>query len=215
VLARIAGLPLRLHCLRRLEAARVGPIVVATTSLPDDDEIEWEANRHGVLVHRGPVDDVLERFRQVVEVRQEAVVVRATADNPVVDPGSVRRVTAAVAAGADYAVEVGLPRGATVEAIRRTVLLTAADEAIDPYDREHVTPFVRTRPERFALAGLLAPLVVRRPDLSWTVDTPEDLDRVGDLLTLAEAGSRLPSMVELLALADARADGPEVARDVA
>jgi spore coat polysaccharide biosynthesis protein SpsF len=95
------------------------------------------------------------------------------------------------------------------------VLLTAADEAIDPYDREHVTPFVRTRPERFALAGLLAPLVVRRPDLSWTVDTPEDLDRVGDLLTLAEAGSRLPSMVELLALADARADGPEVARDVA
>ena len=32
-----------------------------------------------------------------------------------------------------------------------------ADEASDPYEREHVTPFVYRRPERFALGGLTAP----------------------------------------------------------
>jgi hypothetical protein len=51
-------------------------------------------------------------------------------------------------------------------------LAAAAREAIDPYEREHVTPFLYRHPERFGLANL-----ERDPplgDLRWTVDTPED-----------------------------------------
>jgi spore coat polysaccharide biosynthesis protein SpsF len=58
-----------------------------------------------------------------------------------------------------------------VEVVRGAALLAAHAEATDPYEREHVTPFLYRRPERFRIAG-----IERDPPLRfrWTVDTPED-----------------------------------------
>ena len=62
VLAPIAGRSILAHCVERLRAARVGEVIVATTTRPDDDGVAAEAERLGVTVVRGAVDDVLGRF---------------------------------------------------------------------------------------------------------------------------------------------------------
>jgi spore coat polysaccharide biosynthesis protein SpsF len=63
-----------------------------------------------------------------------------------------------------------------VEAFGLDALEAAEREAVDPYEREHVTPFIYRRPERFTLAALTQD--IDESQLRWTVDTPEDFDFV-------------------------------------
>jgi spore coat polysaccharide biosynthesis protein SpsF len=63
------------------------------------------------------------------------------------------------------------PKGLDVEICKTSALFAASREAVDPYEREHVTPFIYRRPERFRVHS-----VRRDPPwpYRWTVDTPED-----------------------------------------
>ena len=82
---------------------------------------------------------------------------RATADNPFVDPASARRVLESCRrVHADHVVECGLPVGAAVEAVSVDALTRAHRLITDPYDREHVTSFVRRDP-RFRALRAVAP----------------------------------------------------------
>ena len=175
VLATLGHWPLAEYCIRRLVAAGVGSVVLATTTAPEDRAVLALGEALGVATCAGPVDDVLGRYAQVVERYPDADhVLRATADNPFVDLGTCGRILKALSGGADYAVEEALPLGTAVEGVRRDVLLQAHRQATAAYDREHVTPWVR-RNEGLVRVTPLAPGDVRAPDLRLTVDTPEDL----------------------------------------
>ena len=66
----------------------------------------------------------------------------------------------------------GYPHGYDTELMSSELLRIADRDATDPFDREHVTPFLWNRPEQFP-----AVFLDRRPDRrSWrlTVDTPGD-----------------------------------------
>lgn len=163
----------------RLARARlVDRIVVATTHLDADDELASWCEQHGVDVIRGPVDDVLERYRIAAQATGAERVLRVTSDCPLVDPALADAVAALLVANAvDYASNTlygaGYPRGLAVEAMTREVLERAAAEATDPSEREHVTLHLYRRPESFSLSGIAAPgdsSMVR-----WTVDTADDL----------------------------------------
>jgi len=213
VLESIAGATLLAHCVRRLQSAMVGPMVVATTTLPADDAIEAEARRLGVSVFRGSEDDVLGRFVAAAAGAGAEFVVRATADNPAVDPGSaVRLIEALRAARADHAVEEGLPCGSTVEAVTATALRDAAARTTDPADREHVTPYLRRARSGFKCLILAAPAAVRRPDLRFSVDTAADLAYMRRVLRGGGAtGGRVVPLADLIAAADRLAAQQEVA----
>jgi spore coat polysaccharide biosynthesis protein SpsF len=176
VLADIGGRPLIEWCIRRLAAAKVGPVILATTVRPADDALEAVATRLGIRTVRGPEDDVLQRFVLAADYLDARFLIRATADNPAVDMEAPRRVVEAMTAGgADHVVEEGLPLGAAVEGVRTAALYQASVQTRDPYDREHVTPFLYRTPGRFLALKPLAPADLRRPDLRLTVDTREDL----------------------------------------
>jgi spore coat polysaccharide biosynthesis protein SpsF len=202
VLAPIAGRTILAHCIDRLRAARVGEVVVATTVRADDEVVAAEAERLGVRVVRGPVDDVLGRFAQAVADWEGAYVFRATADNPLVDIDGPRRLLELLDAGADYGLEEGLPVGAAVEAIRTEALREAARLATAAYDREHVTPYLRHQRSRFDVRQTPAPAAVYRPNLRLTVDTRADLEFVRSLVEQAGGGERLVPLREILSLVD-------------
>ena len=196
VLAPLGGVPLLTHCICRLQAADVGPVVVATTTNPEDRAVLALARRLGAEAHAGPADDVLARFAEVVGPRGATWIIRATGDNPFVDIDAAARVLKALRAGADYAVEEALPLGAAVEGVRRDVLLQAQRDATTAYDREHVTPWVR-RAEGVARVMPTAPSGVRAPDLRFTVDTPDDLAFARRLVDLAVAAGLDPCLAPL------------------
>ena len=188
------------HCLQRLIASGVGRVILATTTRDEDDVLARIARRYGALVTRGDGDDVLGRTWQAAQEFDLELVLRATGDNPGVDIQTPGRVVAALrATGADYVVEEGLPYGAAVEGMTAAALEYAADAATDPYDREHVTTFIRRRTDLFRVVMPLAPAPLRRPELRLTVDTAEDLAWLRELF--ARSGSDIPSLRELIEVA--------------
>jgi len=156
-------------------ARRLTGLMVATSSEADDDGLaDWCAGA-GVEVFRGALDDVLSRFLGALETKGwPEHVVRLTADCPLADPELIDRAIAEhIESGADYTHVQGrwtFPKGLDVEVCRTPALRAVSGEATGP-DREHVTRFIYTHPERFKVHA-----IHRDPPLRyrWTVDTPED-----------------------------------------
>jgi spore coat polysaccharide biosynthesis protein SpsF len=178
VLLDLVGAPMLERQIERVRRGkRIGTLAVATSTDPSDDPLAALCARLGVACHRGPLDDVLARYQGAAEAFGPADhIVRLTGDCPLADPEVIDAVIARhLEGGADYTsntLKLTVPKGQDVEAFRAEHLAAAAREAIDPYEREHVTPFLYRHPERFGLANL-----ERDPplgDLRWTVDTPED-----------------------------------------
>lgn len=200
-LAVVAGRTILEHCLTRLKAADVGPVILATTDGGEDDELAGAADRLGVPVFRGPAADVLERFARCATRHGLDHVIRATADNPGVDIGAAERVLALLQDNrADYAGEERLPYGGAVEAVTTEALCRAAELAGEPYDREHVTTYVKRRTDLFRVVTAAAPHAIARPDVRLTVDTRHDLERIRALYL--EAGAEVPTIAELIAAWD-------------
>lgn len=178
----IGGRTILEHCLRRLVKAGVARVVLATTTEPEDDVLAIIARRVGASVFRGDTQDVLARFSAATVAFDLDPVIRATGDNPAVDIDAPGRLLAALrATRADYVHERGLPHGAAVEALTAEALHRAAALATDPYDREHVTPFIKRNPGLFTLAEVDAPVSLTCPSLRVTVDTAADLDHLREL----------------------------------
>lgn len=183
VLTRIAGATILEHCIRRLESSGL-PVIVATTTRPEDDAIVRATHDLGAACFRGDADDVLSRFVGAGREFNLTFVVRATADNPFVDGYAVGRSLRALVEAKDgpldHVIEYGLPVGTAVEAVTMDALERANALATDPYDREHVTSFIR-RDARFRTLGAMPPALLRNSELRLTVDTPEDLQRTRTL----------------------------------
>jgi spore coat polysaccharide biosynthesis protein SpsF len=177
VLRPIRGRPmLHLQIERLLRCGAVDRLVVATSVQPDDDPIVSACTNVGVDCRRGPLNDVLDRFRVVAEAYAPDHVVRLTADCPLADQQVIDDLIALhLAGGYDYttnALRRTFPRGLDCEIMTRDALARAASQASSPYEREHVTPFLYRANSGFRIGNLTCAL-----DLSflrWTVDTLED-----------------------------------------
>lgn len=133
-----------------------------------------------------PEHDVLDRYARVMRNWPEPIVVRITADCPLVDPVLIEAAVQAIRDGADYAgntVERHWPRGCDVESFTTELLLQAHQEATDPYDREHVTPWMqRWASNPIALKPSIRP-VEARTEWRWCLDTEKDFRWLGGLFT--------------------------------
>lgn len=168
---------LALQVERVLRAERIDELVLATTIDPADDPIERLAGKLGVGCFRGSVEDVLDRFYQAALSSSPEHVVRLTGDCPLIDPAVIDLIIARhLQAGVDYTsntVHPTYPDGLDVEMFRFDALADAWRDARKTSEREHVTPFLYNRPQRFQIES-----VQQDRDLSemrWTVDEPEDL----------------------------------------
>ena len=163
---------------------------------------------NNVLVVRGPEDDVLARFSNALDVLAADAIMRITSDCPLLDPQVSGAVLAAFRAGGVAYVRTafssGYPHGLDTEVMAVAALREAAAEADDPYEREHVTPFVWRRPERFA-----ARYVDAQPDRhDWrlAVDTQEDYDFVRGIFETLYARDPMFGLDDVVGLIESRAD---------
>jgi glutamate-1-semialdehyde 2,1-aminomutase len=175
VLSPVLGRPLLGHLIYRLRrASRVDEIVLAIPDSAENDRLAAFGDDLGIRVVRGSELDVLDRFQAAAVASGAAVVVRITGDCPMVDPSLVDRLVGQCADGGYGYVCTGetFPDGFDVEVCTASALRVAWSEANDPYDREHVTPFVRRDARHRSLT------VDHSPDLSHvrlTLDEPIDL----------------------------------------
>jgi spore coat polysaccharide biosynthesis protein SpsF len=197
---RIQGKSILERAVERLRAAgSLDGVVVLTTEHDEDEVIVKEAHRLKVDVFRGPDADVLARFRLAADRFQPEVIVRATADNPLIDIGSVdRTVTWLVEHDLDYCLEAGMPVGAATEAITKDALVLVDRLGNSPHHREHVTTYLKEHSQDFRVAFLHPPEPLRRPDVRITVDTPEDFAFVAGLIQALPDGEHPRPLADYL-----------------
>ncbi len=152
-------------------------VVVATTTSAKDDPIVAHCKDRGYAWFRGSEEDVLDRYYQAAGQFGADVVVRLTADNPLVDTDFVDLALGAYRAAdppCDYlASSDRFPVGLSAEVFSFAALAAAWREDTSPPGREHVTPFLYRQPGRFRIGELASPQDYSH--LRCTVDTPEDL----------------------------------------
>jgi len=185
VLADLTGRPVLAHIIDRVSrGASVDRVVVATTDRASDDAVAVLAVQCGAAVVRGPEDDVLTRYVLAAREHAAGIVVRVTADCPMVDWRLLDRVVGALQrTGAEYAGNVDpptYPDGYDVEALTTACLLRLDAETAFGYEREHVTIRAREHPELYRTTTVRCRRSLAHVRL--TVDMPSDLDAVRDIL---------------------------------
>jgi spore coat polysaccharide biosynthesis protein SpsF len=180
VLKPIAGKALLDHVLGRLLLLKYPvQVVVATSSLPQDDAIAQHCQSRGVTVFRGSETDVLDRYYQCAKENNFGHVVRLTADNPFTDIEELQRlIVQHLARHNDYTHSFGsMPLGVGSEIFTFAALERSAQEGHAPNHREHVNEYIQEHPEMFRIGVLEIPAAKQNPDLRLTVDTDDDYRR--------------------------------------
>lgn len=210
VLKPILGIPMLFLQIERIMRARlIDALVVATSDDESDDILADETNRRGFAVYRGSRSDVLDRYVKAATPYAPQAVVRLTGDCPLADWTVIDHVVQTYRSGRFRYVSntdpPTYPDGLDVEVVDYQALLSANAEARLPAEREHVTPFIRSRPDRFPAANVRAS--VDRSALRWTVDEPEDFDLVQTIYEALYPSNPAFTTADILNLLDAR---PEV-----
>ena len=176
---QIGGHTVIAHVLLRCRSI-VGADVVVCAIPRVKNVMDWRLRHYDVVwsFHEGSESDVLDRYRRAAQHIGANVVMQVTSDCPLIDPGlcsAVLRLRSEE--DADYACNNMPPswaHGLDCEAFTMQALERAADQAVLPLEREHVTPWLRTHPllKRVNLADPEAKSVQYR----WTLDFPEDFE---------------------------------------
>lgn len=183
VLRPLLGRPMLARVIERLRISEVlHRVVVATTQLPHDDEVARVAQEEGASIFRGDEADVLGRYVGAARAFDVDVIVRVTADCPLIDAHVLDQIVATYLARAgelDYVsntIERTYPRGLDVEVFPRRALESLHRFSRSPLEREHVTLHLLHHPDRYRTAQVRYPL--DHSDHYWTVDTEEDFQLV-------------------------------------
>jgi spore coat polysaccharide biosynthesis protein SpsF len=150
---------------------------------PADDVVVIECGRLSVPVFRGSELDVLDRYYRTAKKSQAEVVVRVTADCPLIEPEIVDQVVMEflINQPLDFATNRLLPRtfprGQEIDVMSFGALERAWREDENPKWREHVTPYIYQHPEKFSIRAVTHS-GVDYSSMRWTVDTSADLDFV-------------------------------------
>jgi len=220
VLRPLAGEPMLWHVVERARRAQgLDHVIVATSSTAADEPIRSFCYRRGIAVFAGSENDVLDRYCRAATEFGADPVVRITADCPLIDPDVIDRALSLYRTGrydyvASAAGAVGrlfdggrYPDGLSVEICSLMALSRAQQEAHEPSDREHVTPYLWQVPGRFRVGVVCPPT-----DLSHfrlTVDYEEDFELVSRLYAaLSSDGRPFFGLDEVVAYLE---DHPELA----
>jgi len=186
VLMSISGKPMVQHVLDRLSfAKKIDVIILAIPNTKENDVLEEFAKENNIIYVRGSEEDVLGRYYKAAEKFKIDVIVRITADCPLIDPEIVDLVVEKhLISGADYTsnnLKRTFPLGLDMQVFNFDVLERAHKEAKNTFDKEHVVPYIHQRPDIFKLESVEAKGALKRPELRLTVDTEEDLQAVREI----------------------------------
>jgi spore coat polysaccharide biosynthesis protein SpsF len=173
------------HVIKQLSySKRIQKIVVATTDLKEDDVIYKHLSDQQVSFFRGSSDNVLDRYFQCAKQFEMDIIVRITADNPLIDPTIVDMVIDNfLNLKCDFAtntIKRTFPYGTEVEVFSFDTLRKTWTNAKKPSEKEHVTLFIKDLKNKFIIKN-----IVNLDDFShlrYTVDRSEDLKLVKEII---------------------------------
>ncbi len=163
----------------------IDKIIIATTNLAEDDVIENFVNNLEIDVFRGNSNDVLDRYFQCAKKFSIDIIVRITADNPLIDPmiidDLIKKFTTNSYDCLTNAYVRTFPYGTEVEIFSFKSLKKSWNNATKPSEREHVTPFFYNNPQSFKIHHEKNSKNIS--NLRWTIDRENDLLLVKSIIS--------------------------------
>lgn len=183
VMKPLVGVPMIELLLGRLSKSnQIDQIVLATSTDPKNTPLVDHVERLGYTCIRGSETDVLARYLVAARQAQADVIVRITGDCPLIDAALVdQTIERFKTTKVDYLSNTSpatYPDGLDTEVFSIEALERAGHETQEPFDHEHVTPYLR-RPGLFKTGAL-----THDQDLSglrWTVDEPADFEVISQV----------------------------------
>lgn len=176
IMEDLCGEPMIVRIIERVKQALctngglLDHIIVAT---PDGD-IASIAQQHGVWGYVGDEDDVLGRYVEAAHFCNPDVIVRITADCPLIDAEVINQCIRNLEM-ADYSSNVlnrTFPKGLDTEVLHKDVL-TRLDRVSTLKEREHVTLNIKNNREHYITRDVMDTEDFKY--LNWCVDEPEDI----------------------------------------
>ncbi|WP_313892692.1 glycosyltransferase family protein [Psychrobacillus sp.] len=187
----------------------VTEVIVATSTLPQDDAVENWCNEHNVSCFRGSEDNVLDRFVQSAKRYEPDYVMRVTSDCPFVDFEMASNLIELMEHERKDIVLIDgqLPRGLAVELISYEALLRIYRSELEERHREHVTYYAYEFSDQFESVTYIAPKNRVASELRITLDMDADYE-----LCQAVAGHFNDIYVSSADVIEYLLENPEVAR---
>lgn len=211
VMKPLAGAPLIRRMIERvLRIEGLDRVVVALAKGAAHDPVIDALVGMDVAIVRGSEDDVLSRYAVAARASDAATVMRVTSDCPLLDPEVSATVLRAYLDDqprvryARTAPDRGFPLGFDTEVFDVRALFEAESKATKPYDREHVTPYIRDRSAEFPVVEAGS----REDRRHWrlTVDTEEDYRLASAIYDALYSRNPNFEYADIIALFEARPD---------
>ena len=186
VLMEYCGIPNLEHIIRRLRRSEyIDEVVVATTTNDTDMPIVELCERIDCKYYRGSEEDVLARVLETAKSVDGDIIVEITGDCPVIDWRHVDYLVKQYL-GSDYdyisnTIERTLPRGFDTQVFSVNVLERVEALTKSPVDREHVSLYIYTNPDKFKICNWVAEDVMKHPELGITLDNYDDYELIKDI----------------------------------
>lgn len=153
--------------------------------IPEHDPIGEHYLFRNVQIVRGSENDVLSRYCLALNRLKPDYMVRITGDCPLIPPYLISKMIKLTLLNQyDYLSNVDPMARTAIDGFDCEVMSDRAlswlnEHAVEPYDREHVTPLFRSNPPSWAnRGGVISNL--NFSSLKLSVDTEEDFERVSD-----------------------------------
>lgn len=220
----ILGKPMLAWQLERLSLSRkITNLGIATSDLPTDDALAAFCASRKVDCFRGSESNVLDRFYRAAHKflpdsdRSGAIVIRLTGDCPLSDPfmldEAIGEFLQNAAQGRRYlGYGPDLPDGMDFEIFTWGALEETYANARDPFELEHVTPFMWRNPERFGMRRFAKAGI--EPGLRFSVDFSADRDLVEAILTEQQKAGKFFGVREVSELFTRRPELKEINSEI-
>ena len=173
--------PLIMCVIERLKLINNCKIVLLTSARLKDDILEKWCNENNILCFRGSEENVLERYYEATQFYKADNIIRATGDNPLVEPYLAQKLLKKhIEIKADYSSnksEIGsnLPDGLGVEIFTSEALKISMDKSTQEHHFEHVNEYILENKDKFRIyKDSNVPELVDKSYIRLTVDTVED-----------------------------------------
>ena len=187
MLKPIMGRPVLGYMVERVRRSRLlDDVVVATSTNPQDDQIEAFCAANGVSVFRGSEDDVLSRIVGAIKAYDIEVQVELYGDCPLMDPEVIDRLIEVFLQG-DYdcvfnALKATYPSGLQAKVLRAAIYVDQERVLTEWKYRESPALCIRDFLDKFRVTNVQAPPEVAQPDVYIELDTEEDFVVIRSIL---------------------------------
>jgi spore coat polysaccharide biosynthesis protein SpsF (cytidylyltransferase family) len=163
---------------------KINQIVVATSLDEGDKPVEEFCRTLGVSCFRGPLQNVAERFNQVITWAGLEAFVRVNGDSPLLDHRLIDKGVSIYLSG-EYDIVTNVfkrtfPKGQSVEVVSSKSFKAVCKQMEDEEDKEHVTRYFYRYNKKYKMFNFESGK--EWGDIQLSVDSSEDMDRFKNIV---------------------------------